>query len=73
MLSDLDYLQARWRAGESRKDVSANTFKTPAQALQAAVSAADPADRIVVFGSFYTVGGILEAGVPRLLAPHLGA
>ncbi len=67
-----DYLQARWRAGESRKDVSAHTFKTPQQALQAAVSAADPADRIVVFGSFYTVGGILEAGVPRLLAPHLG-
>ena len=66
-------LQARWRAGESRKDVSANMFQTPQQALQAAVSAADPADRIVVFGSFYTVGGILEAGVPRLLAPHLGA
>ena len=66
-------LQVRWQAGESRKDVSAATFKTPQQALQAAVSAADPADRIVVFGSFYTVGGILEAGVPRLLAPHLGA
>ncbi len=66
-------LQARWQAGESRKEVSAGKFKTPQQALQAAVSAADPADRIVVFGSFYTVGGILEAGVPRLLAPHLGA
>ena len=66
-------LQARWQAGESRKDVSAGTFNTPQQALQAAVSAADPADRIVVFGSFYTVGGILEGGVPRLLAPHLGA
>ena len=66
-------LQARWQAGETRKDVSASTFKTPQQALQAAVSAADPADRIVVFGSFYTVGGILENGVPRLLAPHLGA
>ncbi len=66
-------LQARWRAGESRKDVWAGTFQTPQQALQAAVNAADPADRIVAFGSFYTVGGILEAGVPRLLAPHLGA
>ena len=65
-------MQARWRAGESRKDVSADTFQSPQQALQAAVSAADPADRIVVFGSFYTVGGILESGVPRLLAPHLG-
>jgi dihydrofolate synthase / folylpolyglutamate synthase len=66
-------LQARWQAGEPRKDVSASTFQTPQQALQAAVVAADPADRIVVFGSFYTVGGILEAGIPRLLAPHLGA
>ncbi len=66
-------LQARWQAGELRKDVSAHTFENPQQALHAAVSAADPADRIVVFGSFYTVGGILEAGLPRLLAPHLGA
>ena len=39
---------------------------TPLQALQAAVAAADPADRIVVFGSFYTVGGVLKDGVPRL-------
>jgi dihydrofolate synthase/folylpolyglutamate synthase len=37
------------------------------------VEAADPADRIVVFGSFYTVGGVLENGVPRLQAKHLGA
>ena len=34
---------------------------------------ADPADRIVVFGSFYTVGGILKDGIPRLLAPHLAS
>ncbi|MFM2404513.1 MAG: hypothetical protein RL223_2393 [Pseudomonadota bacterium] len=44
----------------------------PAQALQAAAAAADPADRIVVFGSFYTVGGVLRDGLPRLGAPHLG-
>jgi len=43
----------------------------PAEALAAAVAAADPADRIVVFGSFYTVGGVLQDGVPRLTAPHL--
>jgi len=42
----------------------------PAAALAAAVAAADPADRIVVFGSFYTVGGVLKAGLPRLGAPH---
>jgi dihydrofolate synthase / folylpolyglutamate synthase len=38
---------------------------TPLQALQAAIDAADPADRIVVFGSFYTVGGVLQDGIPR--------
>jgi dihydrofolate synthase/folylpolyglutamate synthase len=41
------------------------------EALRAAVSAADPADRIVVFGSFYTVGGVLQDGTPRLSAKHL--
>ena len=43
----------------------------PAQALAAAVAAADPVDRIVVFGSFLTVGGVLQAGLPRLGAAHL--
>ena len=42
-------------------------FISPAQALQAALTAADPADRIVVFGSFYTVGGALQAGFARLI------
>lgn len=66
-------LQAKWQAFETRQDVIANAYKTPESALQAAVKAADPADRIVVFGSFYTVGGILKGGVPRLLAKHLQA
>jgi dihydrofolate synthase/folylpolyglutamate synthase len=44
----------------------------PVSALRAALVAADPADRIVVFGSFYTVGGVLKDGVPRLTAPHVG-
>jgi dihydrofolate synthase / folylpolyglutamate synthase len=35
------------------------------------VAAADPADRIVVFGSFYTVGGVVKDGVPRLQARHV--
>jgi dihydrofolate synthase/folylpolyglutamate synthase len=43
------------------------------QALQAAIAAADPADRIVVFGSFYTVGGVLQGGIPRLTAKHMGS
>lgn len=37
---------------------------SPAEALRAAAAGADPADRIVVFGSFYTVGGVLEHGLP---------
>jgi len=44
----------------------------PAAALRAAAAAADPADRIVVFGSFHTVGGVLKDGLPRLAARHLG-
>jgi dihydrofolate synthase/folylpolyglutamate synthase len=63
-------LMARWQAGNSRPDVRASVFGSPVQALQAAVVAADPADRIVVFGSFYTVGAVLKEGLPRLFAPH---
>jgi dihydrofolate synthase/folylpolyglutamate synthase len=49
------------------------TFRhaSPDQALRAAIEAADPADRIVVFGSFFTVGGVLKDGIPRLSAKHL--
>jgi len=66
-------LQAKWIAENTRPDASAGTYKSPEAALQAAVKAATPADRIVVFGSFYTVGGILKDGVPRLSAPHLAS
>jgi dihydrofolate synthase / folylpolyglutamate synthase len=46
---------------------------SPSAALAAAVADADPTDRIVVFGSFFTVGGVLQQGVPRLSAKHLSA
>lgn len=49
-----------------------HTHPDPASALRAAAAGADPADRIVVFGSFYTVGGVLKDGLPRLSAPHVG-
>jgi len=42
----------------------------PAQALAQALSGSDPTDRIVVFGSFHTVGGVLKQGLPKLAAPH---
>jgi dihydrofolate synthase / folylpolyglutamate synthase len=64
-------LQSQWQAQELRRDVAASTHSAPMEAFNAAVAAADPADRIVVFGSFYTVGGVLEHGVPRLQAKHL--
>ena len=49
----------------------AGCHASPLEALRAAVAEADPADRIVVFGSFYTVGGVLQDGVPRLSAKHV--
>jgi len=52
--------------------VAVATHAGPAVALQAAVAAADPPDRIVVFGSFYTVGGVLKEGLPRTSAAHVG-
>ena len=45
--------------------VSAQACASPSAALAAAVAAADPVDRIVVFGSFYTVGGVLAHGLPQ--------
>lgn len=65
-------LLARWQALPARREVPASTHASPQAALQAALAAAEPADRILVFGSFFTVGGVLQQGVPRLAAKHLG-
>ncbi|MDB5857308.1 MAG: folC [Ramlibacter sp.] len=65
-------LQARCQALPGRREVPASTHASPMAALGAAVEQADPADRILVFGSFFTVGGVLQQGVPRLAAKHLG-
>ena len=64
-------LLAKWQQHNVRKDVTASTYSNPLLALAAAIEAADPTDRIVVFGSFYTVGGILQEGIPRLHAKHM--
>lgn len=66
-------LQARWRAQNTRDGISTRTFGDPQEALQAALARADPADRIVVFGSFHTVGGVLQHGLPRLHAKYLNS
>ncbi|HWH82404.1 MAG TPA: bifunctional tetrahydrofolate synthase/dihydrofolate synthase [Burkholderiaceae bacterium] len=51
--------------------VSVASHAEPSSALRAALKAADPADRIVVFGSFHTVGGVLKDGVPGLTGRHI--
>ena len=52
--------------------VGVSCHDEPSNALAAALERADPADRIVVFGSFSTVGGVLKDGLPRLMGQHLG-
>jgi dihydrofolate synthase/folylpolyglutamate synthase len=47
-----------------------STHCAPFEALQHALGLADPTDRIVVFGSFLTVGGVLQHGLPRLGSSH---
>jgi dihydrofolate synthase/folylpolyglutamate synthase len=64
-------LLAQWSAQNTRKDAAGSLHADPMSALQAAIDAADPTDRIVVFGSFFTVGGVLTHGTPRLQAKHL--
>ena len=69
-------LQQKWNALQIvagvKRTVPTTTFADPQKALDAAVAAAEPTDRIVVFGSFYTVGGVLLQGTPRLHSKHLG-
>ena len=43
---------------------------SPGEALASAFAAADPVDRIVVFGSFYNVGAVLASGLPRRGGRH---
>ncbi|NDE25489.1 MAG: bifunctional tetrahydrofolate synthase/dihydrofolate synthase [Betaproteobacteria bacterium] len=58
--STAQQLAADWAALNTRKDVRSSVHETPQKALDAAILAADPTDRILVFGSFYTVGGVLQ-------------
>jgi len=69
--SSAQQLASDWGAMNTRKDAQASVHETPQKALDAAILAAKPTDRILVFGSFYTVGGVLQHGIPRLSAKHL--
>jgi dihydrofolate synthase/folylpolyglutamate synthase len=51
---------------QAAPDLLSQRFASPARALRAALVAADPADRIVVFGSFLCVGGVLQGGSAQL-------
>jgi dihydrofolate synthase/folylpolyglutamate synthase len=64
-------LEVEWRQMNTRQDVKASQYASPEKALEAAITAAGPTDRILVFGSFYTVGGVLQNGIPKLHAKHL--
>ena len=64
-------LEGAWRQMNTRQDVKTSQHLSPQKALEAAITAASPTDRILVFGSFYTVGGILHNGIPKLHAKHL--
>lgn len=46
------------------EDAAIQTFSSPAQAFNAALSRAGENDRIAVFGSFYTVAGVMEVRTP---------
>ncbi len=59
-------LEALWRSITQRVGATAEKHGSPAEALNAAAARVQSTDRIVCFGSFYTVGGVLEHGVPHL-------
>lgn len=67
-------LAQAWRdrsvASPGRPPAPVHLHADPAAALREAISRAQPEDRIVVFGSFYTVGGVLAAGDPGRSGAH---
>ncbi len=66
-------LQQIWLKTPLASQQKAQLFTDPGLALDGALAQSSPTDRIVVFGSFYTVGAILARGIPRRDAPHLNA
>jgi dihydrofolate synthase/folylpolyglutamate synthase len=64
-------LREVWRSLSSRADVSAQVFDSTVHALAHAQAAADPTDRILVFGSFFTVGAVLQHGIDGRLPAYL--
>ena len=65
------HLQTAWQSLSPPSTSQASLFAGPQQALSNAMAAADPADRILVFGSFFTVGGVLQHGIDGRLPAYL--
>jgi dihydrofolate synthase/folylpolyglutamate synthase len=57
----VEKLEAHRPPGAKPDEFSATAFATPAEAFENAMSRAEENDRIVVFGSFYTVAGVMAA------------
>ena len=58
-------LEAIWRGTAAAPAPGRPVSRSPGGARRKAVAATDPADRIVVFGSFHTVGGVLQNRVAQ--------
>jgi dihydrofolate synthase / folylpolyglutamate synthase len=64
-------IETIWKTNLFRASVTTATYSDPVTALTAVMQKVKPDDRIVVFGSFHTVGKILERGVEQFLPPTL--
>ena len=64
-------LHAAWQTLNPPSAVKTGEFTGPSEALAQALAQADPADRILIFGSFFTVGGVLQHGIPGRLTANL--
>jgi len=65
-------LKTVWQSMKPAASSTAITCSGPSEATRQALLAADPADRILIFGSFFTVGGVLQHGIEgRLPAASL--
>ena len=65
------HLHQVWQAASPPAKATAVEVDSPSAALALALGRADPADRIIVFGSFFTVGGVLQQGIPGRLTADL--
>jgi len=64
-------LQQVWQSLSPPSGATCALFDGPVQALAQAISSADPADRIMIFGSFFTVGAVLAHGIDGRLPAYL--